>query len=361
MWKDFLYLNKKDKIAYASFTILVVVLQISIWTNDKWMPYVRRVFSINTSVKDSSIVNLAEKYLPEDGSGYPGRQDENKQKHGNYSKVSLQPFEFDPNKIDSLSMVKMGIRPYVIKNMLNYRRKGGVFRKTDDFARIYGLDEDVYNKLLPYIKIDFSQKYSDQVYNNAGSQNNVYAETGKRDFSENFNVKNQTNIKNSEGRLPSKIISSEQKGINSSEFVDYKDEVKDTNPVSFELNSTDTFSLKLLKGIGSATASRIMRYGKQLGGYYDFSQLTEIRGVYPEAIESIRKSMTIDKSLIKKININTSSLEVLKSHPYIDFYQAKVIIELRKVRKGIKDIKDLSGFREFKPEDIEKLKWYIEI
>lgn len=354
MWKDFLYLNRKDKIAYASFTILIIILQILIWTSDSWMPYVRKICSVKSTVADTSIVDLAEKYLPEDESAYSKSPGRNRKKNSNYSKVSLQLFEFDPNKIDSVSLVRMGIRPYVIKNMLNYRRKGGNFRKPEDLSRIYGLDEDVYLRLLPFIKIENMQSQPNSVYSDAGRQNAVYSETAGRNYTDN---KMTGTIKS--GRNLSSEIS--QQGVRSQEFNDYKDEVKDMSPVSFELNSTDTSSLKLLKGIGSATASRIMRYGKQLGGFYDFSQLSEIRGVYPEAIESIKKSMTIDKSLIKKLNINTSSLEVLKSHPYIDFYQAKVIVELRKVRKGIRDLKDLSGFREFKPEDIEKLKWYIEI
>lgn len=357
MWKDFLYLNRKDKIAYASFTILVITLQILIWTSDSWMPYVKKICTVKSSVADSSIVDLAEKYLPVDesvNSKSPGR---NRQKNNNYGKVSLQPFDFDPNKIDSISLVRMGIRPYVIKNMLNYRRKGGSFRKPEDLSRIYGLDEDIYLKLLPYIKIELSQVQYNSAYIDAGRQSASYGETGKKDYAD---KKTAGSMKSGEN-LSSKLPAAAQQGMRSQEYKDFKDEVKDSNPVSFELNSTDTFSLKLLKGIGSATASRIMRYGEQLGGYYDFSQLSEIRGVYPEAIEIIRKSMTIDKSLIKKLNINSSSLEVLKSHPYIDFYQAKVIVELRKVRKGIRDLKDLSGFREFKPEDLEKLKWYIEI
>lgn len=357
MWKDFLYLNRKDKIAYASFTILVITLQILIWTSDSWMPYANKIFSVKSSVADSSIVDLAEKYLPVDESVNSESSGRNRQKNSNYNKVSLQPFDFDPNRIDSMSLVKMGLRPYVIKNMLNYRRKGGSFRKPEDLSRIYGLNEDVYLKLQPYIKIELSQTQPNSVYSDAGRQNYSYGETARRDYAE---YKTAVTMKSGEN-LSLKLTAAAQQGMRSPEFKDYKDEVKDANPVSFELNSTDTFSLKLLKGIGSATASRIMRYGNQLGGYYDFSQLSEIRGVYPEAIESIRKSMTIDKSLIKKLNINTSSLEVLKSHPYIDFYQAKVIVELRKVRKGIRDLKDLSGFREFKPEDLEKLKWYIEI
>jgi len=67
----------------------------------------------------------------------------------------------------------------------------------------------------------------------------------------------------------------------------------------------------------------------------------------------------VDTTQILKINVNKASLEKLKSHPYLNFYQAKVIVELRKARSGIKKISDLADFKEFTKEDIDRLRWYL--
>ena len=42
------------------------------------------------------------------------------------------------------------------KNILHYRAKGGKFRKTEDFKKIYGMTEDQYSVLSPYIHIPVS-------------------------------------------------------------------------------------------------------------------------------------------------------------------------------------------------------------
>ena len=65
--------------------------------------------------------------------------------------VVLQPF--DPNTADSVLLRQLGLPVYIVRNILKYRAKGGVFRSPESFSRIYGLKEEVYQKLKPYITI----------------------------------------------------------------------------------------------------------------------------------------------------------------------------------------------------------------
>jgi DNA uptake protein ComE-like DNA-binding protein len=46
-------------------------------------------------------------------------------------------------------------------------------------------------------------------------------------------------------------------------------------------------------------------------------------------------------------------------HPYINFYQAKVIVEYRKKKGNIKSLKQLSLYEEFTPADFERLEPYV--
>jgi len=69
--------------------------------------------------------------------------------------------------------------------------------------------------------------------------------------------------------------------------------------------------------------------------------------------------LKINPEDIVPIFVNKVSLERLREHPYISFWQAKVLVELRKARGSIRSLDELSQFKEFKPEDLERLKWYI--
>ena len=70
---------------------------------------------------------------------------------------------FDPNTADSTTFLSLGLPSWMIKNILHYRHKQGKFRHPEDFRKIYGLTEEQYQTLHPYIQIteDFSSKDKD--------------------------------------------------------------------------------------------------------------------------------------------------------------------------------------------------------
>jgi DNA uptake protein ComE-like DNA-binding protein len=126
-----------------------------------------------------------------------------------------------------------------------------------------------------------------------------------------------------------------------------------------ELNSADTATLKKVPGIGSSFARRITGYRRLLGGYYRKEQLQEVYGMYEELFEKISPFFTIDTAQIESLDINKASLDRLRAHPYIDFYKAKAIVELRKKTGKIERINELEMFEEFSAEDLEKLQHYL--
>ena len=121
------------------------------------------------------------------------------------------------------------------------------------------------------------------------------------------------------------------------------------------LNEADTSNLKQVPGIGSYYARAIIRYGERLGGYYDAAQLLEIKGFPEESISYFRVSQ---KSL-RKINVNTMSLEQLRKHPYIGFYQAKAIVEYRRLHGPLNNLRQLSTTGLFPEESLSKLEHYV--
>lgn len=137
--------------------------------------------------------------------------------------------------------------------------------------------------------------------------------------------------------------------------VSYTVKVKPLSPL--DLNASDSAQLVQLPGIGPATASRIIRYRNQLGGFADTLQLREIAGL-PDSL--IRWFVVTDTVPLRKLSLNTSSLSELRRHPYMDFYQARAIVEYRRERGRIEGPGQLSFMEEFTDRDLERLLPYLD-
>lgn len=129
-------------------------------------------------------------------------------------------------------------------------------------------------------------------------------------------------------------------------------------PVSqLDLNRADSSDLVKLPGIGAYFASRIIRYREQLGGFVTTAQLFEIDGLP----DSVAGWFFISDSLnTVRLDVNGLSLSSLRRHPYLNFYQARAIVEFRKDRGKLKGPEQLALLEEFTEQDLERLKPYME-
>ena len=124
-----------------------------------------------------------------------------------------------------------------------------------------------------------------------------------------------------------------------------------------DLNTLDSTGLVKLPGIGPATAIRIIRYRERLGGYTQISQLTEIEGL-PDSL--MKWFIITDTVPIRKVPVNKATLTELRRHPYLDFYQARAIVEFRNERGMIKGPGQLSFMEEFSAQDLDRLIPYLD-
>ena len=125
--------------------------------------------------------------------------------------------------------------------------------------------------------------------------------------------------------------------------------------VVFDLNRVDSLTLMQIPGIGSGIAGMIISYRRQLGGYYAVSQLAEINLDYQQLLPWFE----VHEEDITRIPVNRSSVERLRSHPYLNFYQAKEICDYRRLRGPFKSLEELKLLKNFPPAEIERLKPYI--
>ena len=231
---------------------------------------------------------------------------------------SEELFCFDPNTADSTALLKLGLRPWQVRNIYKYRAHGGIYRKPEDFARLYGLSAHQYKRLLPYIRIAMEYQMTAAEY-----VGNTYD--------------NRRQGINSEKTTPSYY----PRKISTGEHI--------------ILNTADTTQLMRVPGIGSYYSKVIMRYGERLGGYVSIDQLDEIEDFPQEA----KKYFIIDSPSPRRLNVNTMSLNELKRHPYINYYQAKAIIDYRRINGQIRSLQQLSTSPDFTEETIKRLLPYV--
>lgn len=218
----------------------------------------------------------------------------------------LQPFYFDPNTVDPKHLSAFGLNSKLIERFAKYRNAGARFYKKEDMNKIYGMNQDFYSRMEPYIL--FEQKNAFQV---------------KEKVSE----------------------------------TSFERQVKVKQPV--ELNSADSMTLLEVKGIGPYMCSKILKYRKALGGFCKFEQLLEIYGLKAEQIEPLRLLVVINSNAIIKLDINMADYESLNAHPYISAKEAKAIINYRKHHGSFKDMRDLEKIVLIEKSTLDKLHPYL--
>ena len=65
----------------------------------------------------------------------------------------VESFRFDPNTVSLEDLVRLGFSEKQAQSILNYREKGGRFRRPADFAKSYVVADSVFERLRPYIDI----------------------------------------------------------------------------------------------------------------------------------------------------------------------------------------------------------------
>lgn len=128
---------------------------------------------------------------------------------------------------------------------------------------------------------------------------------------------------------------------------------------TISLNDADTVQWKKIPGIGSAFASRIVKYRNRLGGFASVNQLKEVYGIDAELYSKISPYIKPDGNY-SKINVNKLEFKQLLSHPYLNYKQVKAIVSLRDRKGKIASINELSMLDEFTTADIERLAPYLE-
>ncbi len=290
--QSYFYFTRKER--RGSLVLLIVVLLICM------TPFLYPLLS-NKSITeenkfDTVLASLKTKQAAASQKKFNARQDDNDYRpydHPSSARYTSSSkgilFYFDPNTISAEGFKKLGLRDKTIATILNFRAKGGKFREPEDIKKIWGLFPDEAERLIPYIQI---------------------ADTPEKSFEKNY-----------------------------PEYEPQKTErTKIINVV--EINGADTSAFISLPGIGSKLSQRIINFRDKLGGFYTVDQVGETFGLADSVFKKIKPLLQISGEL-KKININTATLDELKAHPYIKYHLANAIVQYRLQHGDYKLVEDI--------------------
>jgi len=206
---------------------------------------------------------------------------------------------FDPNIAPFDTLLSAGLSRSQAMNIINFRNKGGSFRKPEDLYRLYTLDSATVGRIIPYIIIS------------------------------------RTEV---------------EKHIKQPERIN----------IRTDLNLSDSADLVSLPGIGPVLASRIIKYRKLLGGFADPVQIREVYGISDSLYSKLAGLITTDSTTVKKIAINKAGVYEISRHPYIGKEAASAIVRLRENGVKFSSVNDLIEKNLIIASKAKFLKYYLD-
>jgi competence protein ComEA len=301
--EDYFGISRKE--ARGAFVLLLVSF-VALWIPTMAKRWIFPLLSkeelvLNQVHLDSLTDQLADRYPRKDNystTRYPAKDK---------VKRPVRLSRFDPNTATPEQLEELGITPFLARRIVNFRSKGGKFRKKEDLQHIYDFPPELYRQLESYIV------------------------------------------------LPKKI---EERSV-----VDHRKSFQQSKPqkiVPFDINTADTTQLLRLRGIGSKLSARILKYRDALGGFHSKEQFAEIFGLDSLALAQLI-SYTKIESALKKIPINTASVEELVRHPYFRNRQwTRIIVSYRQQHGPYRSEEDLKKTRVVDQAKLDLLLPYLD-
>ena len=263
-------------------------------------------------------------------------------------KQSAQLFPFNPNTVSLDSLTLLGFSVKQAQTILRYREKGGRFRHKEDFAKIYTVSPEMYERLAPFITIPAPAHATTN--NNNNTNINIPPPQSKQ-FSTGQDKQAGQNKQAQDGQA--------KQGGQTKQAMQ-RNGYQESWSLQVDLNEADSAALIEVKGIGPYFCKKILELRERLGSFASTQQLLEIKGMDEEKFERIKGQVFVHPSGIKRFKLTEAGKRFLARHPYIGAYNARgIALFAEAMGKDSCTLSNLVRNNILSPEAAEKLKPYV--
>ena len=294
-------------------------------------------------------------------------------------------FTFNPNTATGEELQRLGLGASTIKGILNYRTKGGIFRQKSDFAKIYTLSKNDFERLEPFLLLptEFNvvkeAKILDKPFPfdpNTASENELLAlklppttvkillnfrEKGgifknNEDFKKIYSLR-ETDYERLKNFIQINDIQRDSKNLTIVNNQKYVTEKRD-KPI--DVNTAKLEDWLQVRGIGRIFAVRILHYRTELGGFVSLEQLKEVQGMTDSTLKVALPFLRIAPSTSPtRISINSLVANDSLRHPYLNRKQAQTLNRYRINHGNFRSIDDLRKSKALLDTTLQKLQPYL--
>ncbi|KXK36370.1 MAG: helix-hairpin-helix domain-containing protein [Saprospiraceae bacterium] len=293
--RDWFGFSLQERSGIALFFILLWL----IYAVGEWWPF----YSQGTQPDLSQFIFASDTISPQEDREGQDRSYDISDSGYQPSRQIIKTFAFNPNEISYDSLLMLGFSNFGARSLTNYIAKGGKIYDIEKLKTIYGLDKERIEQLREYIV------------------------------------------------FPARPLNSEKNSlsIHALETQGYNRKTWPVHPI--ELNDADSLTLIDLPGIGVYYTKRILRFKRRLGGYIAIEQLKELQIISDSLYAELSPHITVDRSLVQKIDINRADYRTLIAHPYFNQQITNAILKYRKQHGPFKEARHISRIIALKEED----------
>jgi len=298
--------------------------------------------------------------------------------------LQLELFEFNPNTISDEEWGKLGFKDWQIKTINNYKAKGGGWKTKTAVSKIYGLDENHFQQLKPFILLPNNIEKKTKSYSKKEATINYFefnpniiskTEWEQLGFND-WQIKNIFNYKSKGGSWKTKTDVKKIYGLDEANYYklepyillpdkaekrQYTSNKKDYTK-KVDVNTADAKEFTNLKGINSEKyAAIIIKHRDKIGGFTSKEQLKEVWSMTNETYNGFISQVIIGDYEPSQININASSASQLQTHPYIDWKIANAIFKYRKANGDYKKAEDIKKIHLISKKTYKKILPYLKV
>ena len=292
-------------------------------------------------------------------------------------------FIFDPNTVTYDELLMLGFDKRTAVGIVKYRTAGKVFGIAEEFALCYGVSDEMFARVRPYIKI--GSRYATKPTKRSERLTDSTKLVRRSRFSprpfEPFKIDtvgvNYLRLIGFSTRQAELLIEYRNRGKGIFSMNELRDcyavseemadslqhfvilSVRDPHEGLVEINSADSATLRKVRGIGAKTVVAVMQYRKFLGGFYKKEQIAELKCVTAENFAKISEQIYCDSCKISKIDINFAAASEMEYHPYMTRRAIKLITETRESKGGWSCIEEMIEDDIFTKEQAQAIAPYL--